>query len=84
MFNKAFFHGPWHEYVKGNPAAKFTLDDGSTFNAKQLTALEDVVLVQIYDEAGKPPTRRLVPYERIRYIDLLLQEKKASSLGFQA
>ena len=84
MFNKTFFDDSWHEYVKENPVVKFTLDDGSTFNACRLTALEDVVLVKIYDDTGKVTTQRFVPYDGIRYIDLLPEEKRASSLGFQA
>jgi hypothetical protein len=85
VFSKAFFDGAWREHVKQNPVVKFTLSDGSSFNAKQLSAQEDVIWLRVYDEAGTPSIERFVSYEVIKFIDLLMmQEKRANALGFQS
>jgi hypothetical protein len=74
MFSKAFFDNLRKDHMELNSAIKLTLDDGSSFNVKHLNALEAAVWIQ-FQEAGRPPITRFIPYERIRFVDLLAPDK---------
>ena len=77
MFSKAFFDNLIHEQMKVDSVIRLTLDDESSFDAKQINALEAFIRVQFTDP-GKPPITRFVPYERIRFVDLLEPDKPSN------
>ena len=74
MFSKAFFDNLRKDHMEVDSAIKLTLDDGSSFNVKQINAIEAAVLIQ-FQEPGEPPISRFIPYERIRFVDLLQPDK---------
>jgi len=76
LFTKEFFDSGLREHVKGNSLLKFTLDDGSSFNAQELMPLRDVIVVRVQTEPEKPPISRFIPYERIRFIESFPVEKR--------
>ena len=77
MFSKVFFDNLIQEQMKANSVIRLILDDESSFDAKQINALKASVCIQFQDP-GKPPITRFVPYERIRFVDLLKPDKSSN------
>jgi hypothetical protein len=61
-------------HLGNDGTSKLTLDDGSSFVVKQINTLEEALSIQIQD-SGKPPISRFVPYERIRFVDMLKPDR---------
>lgn len=76
MFTKEFFDSVLQEYVKGYSPLKFTLDDGSSFDAQEIIPLHEVILVKVQTEPKKPLISRFIAYERIRFVESFPSEKK--------
>ncbi len=82
LFTKDFFDSVLHDHVTENSLLKFTLDDGSTFDAQGLVALQEVILVKIQTERKKQMNTRFIPYERIRFVESIPIEKSIIDLFF--
>jgi hypothetical protein len=76
LITKEFFDSVLSEYVKGNPQLKVKLDDGSYFDAQELTPLSEVIVIRVKTEPDKPLISRFIPYERIMFVESFPEEKR--------
>lgn len=82
MFTKEFFDSVLPEHTKGNSLLKFNLDDGTSFNTKEIVALQEAIQIRIQTEPNKQIVTRFIPYERIRSVDSFPPEKSIFDLFF--
>ncbi|MDD5287907.1 MAG: hypothetical protein PHY28_02180 [Dehalococcoidales bacterium] len=82
MFNKEFFESVLSKHVEVDSSLKITLDDGSSFNPQKLIPLGEVLLAKIQTEPEKPLISKFIPYERIRFAELIPVEKHVDIIDF--